>query len=624
LALVVIAGALSIPAGCARDPQEGDPSVTGPNKPNVTPPPEPMFANAAGKIETTPVVCAAPAEAGAITFEKIAAWRDDADAAYAMVHDDLCGPELRGIDKVALPALEMRNLKATLGPFVKICEDYRLWDMVRAAQARGHEIGNHSFTHATVRPANAKVEIADAKRALDAQLMSPVLFYIFPYDDFSDATIEMARAAGHIGARAGNRDDNDGFDSPPINGREARNDMTLEFDAWPRAYSKYASFKESDILDLHVHNAIEKQGFALREFHSVTTREVAPLAGEGFGPVPLRTYERHLDFLYYAWRANKVWTSTVSDVIRYRRARQSCTASVEDNVIRFVANAGDCRNYATPISVVVRTAVDLPGLSAMQGTSPVFVRKLEPSRFSVTADPGGGDVQLSGCETAVSTVDPTIVLPPKPTPAQSVCDLETVAGTGTQGRMDNFERDAASLQILPNPGQADGRNGSWSWHPTNTMARIVPEGRGHVLQYTGMRPGRWSGVTLAFLGGNGAGTCYDARAYSGIRFKVKGSIQTPDNALNSGKVIVSLISAETQSQRFGGDLKGEGGHFYAAVEVTPNWTVVSIPFTDFRQPTWGVTANLMQAALSKLQAIDWGSTDGSAIFELYFDDVELY
>ncbi|HEY0715497.1 MAG TPA: hypothetical protein VGF45_22640, partial [Polyangia bacterium] len=251
-------------------------------------------------------------------------------------------------------------------------------------------------------------------------------------------------------------------------------------------------------------------------------------------------------------------------------------------------------------------------------------RKLGPSRFSVTADPAAGDVQLSGCETPVSTVDSTVTLPAKPTPAQSVCDLETVAGSGTPGRMDTFERDAASLQILPNPGQADGRNGSWSWHPTNTMARIVPEGRGHVLQYAGNRPGRWSGVTLAFLGGNGAGTCYDARAYTGVRFKVKGSIQTTDNVLLSGKVIVSLISAETQSQRFGGDLKGEGGHFFAAVEVSPNWTVVSLPFSAFVRPTWGQTANLMEPALAKLQAIDWGTTDGSAVFELYLDDIELY
>jgi hypothetical protein len=104
--------------------------------------------------------------------------------------------------------------------------------------------------------------------------------------------------------------------------------MTLEFDAWPRAYSKYTSFPEKDLLNLHVYNAIDKKGFAVREFHSVTTKDVPPLSGEGFGPVPLRTYEQHLDFLYYAWKANKVWTSTASTIIRYRQARMACTATV--------------------------------------------------------------------------------------------------------------------------------------------------------------------------------------------------------------------------------------------------------------------------------------------------------
>ncbi|HEY0707656.1 MAG TPA: hypothetical protein VGG33_12715, partial [Polyangia bacterium] len=128
MALVMAAAVLSA-AGCARDPRPDDPTVTPPGPP-IGPPPEPMFNPPAGQIDVTPIACTAPGDPGAITFEKIGAWRDDATAAYAMVHDDLCGPELRGIDRVALPALEMRNLTATLGPFVRICEDYRLWDMV--------------------------------------------------------------------------------------------------------------------------------------------------------------------------------------------------------------------------------------------------------------------------------------------------------------------------------------------------------------------------------------------------------------------------------------------------------------------------------------------------------------
>jgi hypothetical protein len=58
-----------------------------------------------GTVETTPVACAGPATAGAFTFDKVATWRDDAKAAYSMIHDDACGPALRGIDQYAVPAL---------------------------------------------------------------------------------------------------------------------------------------------------------------------------------------------------------------------------------------------------------------------------------------------------------------------------------------------------------------------------------------------------------------------------------------------------------------------------------------------------------------------------------------
>ena len=39
-------------------------------------------------------------------------WRDDAQAAYTMIHEDMSGRELRGIDPIAVPALALRGLTA--------------------------------------------------------------------------------------------------------------------------------------------------------------------------------------------------------------------------------------------------------------------------------------------------------------------------------------------------------------------------------------------------------------------------------------------------------------------------------------------------------------------------------
>ena len=61
-----------------------------------------------------------------------------------------------------------------------------------------------------------------------------------------------------------------------------------------------------------------------------------------------------------------------------------------------------------------------------------------------------------------------------------------------------------------------------------------------VFKYAGQSLNAWIGVTLVFLGGNGAGSCYDVSVYSGIRFKIKGSVNSPELG---GMVIMSLISA---------------------------------------------------------------------------------
>jgi hypothetical protein len=132
----------------------------------------------------------------------------------------------------------------------------------------------------------------------------------------------------------------------------------------------------------------------------------------------------------------------------------------------------------------------------------------------------------------------------------------------------------------------------------------------------------WAGVTLAFLGGNGAGACYDASAYKGIKFRIRGNVTTPD--MFNGTVFVSLVTAETQTQKYGGDLKGEGGHFNKQIKITADWQTVMIPWTDLAKPTWGDTANLAQPALGKMQAIDWGVSNTASTFDYDLDDIELF
>jgi peptidoglycan/xylan/chitin deacetylase (PgdA/CDA1 family) len=574
-----------------------------------------------GGDDDDPIEACEATTAGGFTFEKIATWADDTKGAYSLIHDDMCGAQLHGIQDNAVPALDEAKLKAGLAPIAGECIDNDSWDIVVDAEKKGHEIVSHSFTHINITPENAAHEVADAKMMFDSQLEKPITFFVFPYDYFTASTIGQVSMAGHIGARAGNRDDNDGFNMPPINGADPMNDMQAEFDVWPRSYSKYALFFPEDVLTVHAYNAIERGGWALREFHSVMPDGADP-SQHGFGPIDVTSYKKHLAFLHDAWTKGLLWTAPPSTIVRYRHARTACKASVSGDMITFDTSNPECTKYATPISVIVKSASDVPRVDGTQGDATVVSRKLGPNRFSITADPTKGPVALSACSNHGHEIDPGISVPPRPMPAKSVCEIETVAGNGSSGKMDNLERDAGQLQVLPNPSQADNRTGTWSWYPQAAQVSIDADGANKALHYRGTALAAWTGTTLAFLGGNGAGTCYDASKYTGIRFRIKGSVAATDEL--NGKVIVSLVTAETQSRDFGGDLVGTGGHFNKVVPITSGWTTVSITFAELNKPTWGATTMLTAVAKGKLQAIDWGVTDKASAFDIWLDDIELY
>jgi hypothetical protein len=607
LALAVGACAGKAPPGMGDDDDDDDDTTKFPD----------------ASVPSTPDAALAACEGtdpGGFTFDKIATWKDDAKAAYSFIHDDMCDSTVAGIYNYALPQLAARGIRAGAGVIAGECDDDDGWAKVADEEMKGMEIVNHSFSHPQIDATNQQHEVVEAKQLIDSHILKKVTFFIFPFDFFSPTTIATVTSAGHLGARAGNRDDNDGFDHPPVSGSEPDNDYAVEFDVWPRSFSKYALYYPEDVLQVHVWNAIKSGGWAMREFHSVIPDAADP-ATNGFGPVPLTIYTKHLDFLQKAWATGQVWTGAPSEVIRYRHARKACKASISGTTIKFDSSSSECQKYATPISVIVKTSNDVPRVDGKQDGVLVETRKLAANTYSISADPTKGDVELSGCSNEGPVVDTSTQLDPMPSAANSVCDIQKAVGSGSPGMMDNLERPEDEFQALPNPSNGDGRDGTWSWYPQTASVKMEAEGSNHFVHYTGSALNAWSGVTLAFMNSNGAGACYDASAYHGIRFKIKGTVN--DTMLNN-KVIVSLVTAETQTRTYGGDLVGEGGHFNKQIAVTGSWQTVSIAWAEFDKPTWGATTTLTAVAKNKLQAIDFGVSNTASTFDLELDDLELY
>jgi hypothetical protein len=127
--------------------------------------------------------------------------------------------------------------------------------------------------------------------------------------------------------------------------------------------------------------------------------------------------------------------------------------------------------------------------------------------------------------------------------------------------------------------------------------------------------------------------------YTGIEFDIKGTAtgHPPWWTFGDNVAEVALVTAETQSQSFGGDAPCKLGHFYAYTPAfnSTGWTHVTFKWSDFITPNYldpdctdkGITAypaDVIDAlATGKLQAIDWGFYKESTNVDVYIDNVKL-
>ncbi|MCK9524077.1 MAG: CIA30 family protein, partial [Proteobacteria bacterium] len=195
-------------------------------------------------------------------------------------------------------------------------------------------------------------------------------------------------------------------------------------------------------------------------------------------------------------------------------------------------------------------------------------------------------------------------------------------------------------QSLPNPQQRDGRDGSWSSYPGSATLEHIQDGsNGGVVHFKHDTSAvAYGGVSLAFLGGNGAGSCYDASAYQGIEFDIKGSVVDPRGGWDGGpqnQYTLSLVSAPTQTSSYGGDAPCAMGHYYKQMDSpTGSYTTVRVPWSDFVLSNYvsaectakgiGHSNPTLAKVLSSLQAIDWGCTSDATTCDIYLDNIRLY
>jgi len=313
-----------------------------------------------------------------VVSARVTTWRDDANAAYSIIHDDLCDGALDSLFDVADPELSSRGLRAGFGAIVGACVERGLWSQLQTLRDHGHEIICHSWGHPNLTEGpDLNQEITVATSTLDMNLVGQkTSYFIFPFDAFNDALLTQLDGLGYLGARAGERGLNPADFSDPL-----RN----QFDVW--GATVYAEGAPG--LQEYVDEAITNGGWANREFHAVGT--------EAWEPVPTADYTAHLDYVKAKVDAGELWMDTPSAVVRYRLSRLNCgEPTTATGTIAFSAVGPVCTKYATELSVEITTTVDAATLLANQGGVALTTQKIGPKLFRVNIDPTLGTTFIGG------------------------------------------------------------------------------------------------------------------------------------------------------------------------------------------------------------------------------------
>jgi hypothetical protein len=67
--------------------------------------------------------------------------------------------------------------------------------------------------------------------------------------------------------------------------------------------------------------------------------------------------------------------------------------------IEFPAASAECTRFATALSVIVRTQIDVPALRVSQTGATSVALKLGPNEFAVDVDPIAGSAAVTGIAT---------------------------------------------------------------------------------------------------------------------------------------------------------------------------------------------------------------------------------
>jgi expansin len=238
----------------------------------------------------------------------------------------------------------------------------------------------------------------------------------------------------------------------------------------------------------------------------------------------------------------------------------------------------------------------------------------------------------AGTSAATGVTPPTGSGDPVPPVTSSSASVTGAANTSSEPPppvvdptlIDDFEDgDARITEVAGRMGQWTAYNdgtagGSQTPQGAGTPSASGAQGSQFALHTVGSGFASWgAGVQLDFNNpGNGASSRlpFNATSYQGISFYIKGS----------GSVRFELPTLATTDSAAGGTCAAECLDTHGiALSLTPDWTLVTIPFSDLEQEGWGAEAAFDPASVLGLAFKVPGSAASPATFDFWVDDVKF-
>ena len=491
-------------------------------------------------------------------------------AALSMTYDD--GDPIH-LD-VAIPEMNKRGLRGT---FYLITSKLTRVEDWKKAVAAGQEIGNHTVTHrhtSELKPDDEKNEVVDAKKYLEDTFGVPVLTLAYPFVEISPGLKKWTEAED-FAARGGGG-------TPYLTPDMEPDWFNVSSQTTMTAYAPetYTNWVDQDLA---------AGAWTVLMIHGIEGTQW------GWQPITKKTYLGLLDYLVQ--KKKNLWVAPFGEVCAYWRAQKvlEATEPKKDGTTTILSWEIPA-NF--PKGVTVKLAIAGDGLKVSQGGK--ILKPLSSGVYSVAFDAKGLTLENALWKPQ------TVAAPKTPVASQAaVVDTSSIVVAPAKDvlKVDDFESGAPAYG-----------GGWWEGSDGNGVTKLAPVPFVALAGGSPVSPGHCAGMKghlapmqapwpWAILSENldAGGKPVDLSAYKALRFYTQGDGKTHSAALNKASVT-------------------DYCDFQDGFISPAKWIQVTLPFSDFAQPTWGKQVEKKFNDVLKLSFTP-GTPD--ADFDFRIDDVEF-